>query len=59
MTPVLMYRNRRQLARATAARGKDGLDRPPRLLAHIFLPGWTHIPLAGECRWRVRTNQAA
>lgn len=52
LTAIVIYWNTKQLSLTVAARLKEGKYCPEALLSHISPPGWAHILLTGEYRWR-------
>lgn len=52
LAAIVIYRNKKQLGIAVAARLKDGNDCLGSLISHISPLGWVHILLIGGNRWR-------
>lgn len=52
------YWNTVRLGQVIAERRNEGLDVPPKLLAHISPLGWAHILLAGEYMWPKKPKAA-
>jgi len=52
LAAIIIYWNTKHLGEAVAARKRAGLDCPDDLLSHISPPGWAHILLTGEYRWK-------
>ena len=51
LAAIIIYWNTKHLGQAVTHRKRDGLDCPPKLLAHISPLGWAHILITGEYRW--------